>query len=214
MQWLSRAAPAAGPARVRTRQPFHRARAAASGDANGRACGTLPGRLASHRHNGSSQAAAPGRSGSLPDNFCMVDQPSAGGRTAPRRAEPSRACTGSPRKNPTRRNWSARLQARHAAPFCTEVRRSPATMPHPFHCVTTITITCIGTDAALPCPELLFEKPPWMKIASRASQAVRSICWPNGCGSDTQAAARHWQATPARPKRRLPRRGHLATSSS
>ncbi len=59
-----------------------------------------------------------------------------------------------------------------------------------------------------------FEKPPWMKISSRTLPAVHSGCWPTGCGSDTQAAARHWQSAPVRPVRSLSQQGRPYTSPS
>jgi len=216
MQWLSRrAAPPASPARVHARDSLSIVLAppllATRTDEPAARC--LVGKPPPQR-----QFAGRGR-GTWPlwvtrRQLLYGRSSLGGGRTASRRAEPGRACTGSPRKNPTCRNWSARLQARRAAPFCTEVRHSPATMPHPFRCVMIITITCIGTDAALPCPEPLFEKPPWMKISSRTLRAVRSGCWPTGCGSDTQAAARRWQATSAKPTRHLQRPGRLSASPS
>lgn len=136
------------------------------------------------------------------------------GRTVFRCADPGSAGTGSPWESPARRN----LVCAPPGPPCRAVLHRGAgranTMLHPFCCVMTITVTCIGTDAALPCLEPLFEKPPWMKISSRTSQAVHNGCWPTGYGNDTQDAARHWQATPARPTHHLPRPGRPSASPS
>ena len=65
-----------------------------------RACGSQPRcRVGGHRHSGSSQAAiaAHGRSGSLVDNFCIVDHPPAGTHGVPlrkSRPRPHRLATG------------------------------------------------------------------------------------------------------------------------
>jgi len=136
------------------------------------------------------------------------------GRTVFHHADPGSACTGSPRENPGRRHP---VYAPPSPPCRADLHRGAAraaTMLHPSCCVTAITVTCIGTDAALFCLEPLFEKPPWMKIPSRTLQAVRSGCWPTGCGSDTQDAARRWQATSAKPARHLPRPRRLSASPS
>jgi hypothetical protein len=120
---------------------------------------SLPDRLASQpRHNGSSQAAttAPGRFGSLVDNFCIVDHPSAGTHGVPPRRPRQRlhrlamGKSGPPEPG---------LCAPPDPPFRAVLHRGAAhisTMFHPFRCVMAITITGIGTDAALPCIEPLW----------------------------------------------------------
>jgi hypothetical protein len=201
------------------RQPFHRALAAAFGGTNGR--------------EPAAASLAAGSTGKPPPQrqFAGCDRGTWPLRVTRRQLLYRRSSAGGDAQCSAAQIQAAPAPARHGkirpagtlvcappGPPCRAVlHRSAAlalTMLHPFCCVMVITVTCVGTDAALPCLEPLFEKPPWMKISNRTSQAVHNGCWPTDCGNDTQDAARHWQATPARPTRHLPRPGHPSTSSS